>query len=570
MESLPEVGPVATEVAESRQTESMPGDAMEIAQALETELAVGAEVVEPTIAVEHPATAEVSAEEPAGSAEEPAGSAEEPAVSAEEPASSAEEPAVSAEEPAVSSAEEPVVSAELAEKQLDSVDRPSIPEQVEAADVDMPDSNGIEKTQPNDFQPTADVGKENKDSEGQNQGTEVAGEGGEAADEELEAAGEEAAVDGDEAEAGGEAMATGAEAADEGATGEVDDSTMPNLDEKHDAEMELADDETPMITDFSTPPKRPTPSFFLYSMHIGPKMREENRIKNGGKINTGEVSKEIADMWSKMTDAERKVYEDKSAAQKERYEAYLEVSDPLVALRTKYAHLIPKKPLHASALYGQDPVNREKATQLLVAEGKHPNFRHVTAKVSEMWKQASGEERAQVQEKALKLQLEFLSKQTAWQGTPECEELQQAERVHEAGKRSVLQAAKTKKPAKVVPKSKAKAAAKKVSKSSATSKSSPSKVAPSTPSKRSQSATVPTPVSEAKRSRKSGGGKDVGPQLDNKVLVKAQKLGLEEALRNLASRPEVMSSGKSTQKILDALQAKGGLVNAAKHVLLGK
>lgn len=336
------------------------------------------------------------------------------------------------------------------------------------------------------------------------------------------------------------------------------DVAMPDVEK---AAEDKTEGNAPIVTDFSTAPKRPTCAFFLFAGAMRSTILEELKQKNG-KASSSDVSKETSERWAVATLAERKVYDDKHAALKARYEAYLEASDPLVALRTKYQDLIPKKPQSACFVFQHEA--RGKAVQLLEAEGKPVQSRNITAKTQEMWKNASMEEKAQVQERVLKLQIEFLAKQTAWQATPEFEELQQAERVHEAGKRSALQV-KPKKSVKVAPKTKAKAVAKKAGKDV----KHPSKGAPSTPSKRTKGATVSTPVSEAKKSRTSG-GKATGPHIDEKVLVKARKLGLEEALKNLAARPEVMSSGKSTQKILDALEAKGGLVNPAKHALLGR
>merc|ERR1711972_746522 len=59
------------------------------------------------------------------------------------------------------------------------------------------------------------------------------------------------------------------------------------------------------------------------------------------------------------------------------------------------------------------------------------------------------------------------------------------------------------------------------------------------------------------------------PLLDEKVVEEAGKVGLLAQLRNLASRPEVLALQKSSQKLLDALKANDGLVNAAKRSLVG-
>merc|ERR1712050_526343 len=73
----------------------------------------------------------------------------------------------------------------------------------------------------------------------------------------------------------------------------------------------------------------------------------------------------------------------------------------------------------------------------------------------------------------------------------------------------------------------------------------------------------------AKEKQKPAKGKaaDV-TTIDADVLAEAAKLGLDGMLRNLAARPEVIACGKSSRDIFSALQASGGLVNAAKRALL--
>merc|ERR1740129_545467 len=57
--------------------------------------------------------------------------------------------------------------------------------------------------------------------------------------------------------------------------------------------------------------------------------------------------------------------------------------------------------------------------------------------------------------------------------------------------------------------------------------------------------------------------------IDAGVLAEASKAGMEGMLQNLAARPEVVASGKSSSEIFQALKASGGLVNPAKRALLG-
>merc|ERR1719188_277298 len=75
------------------------------------------------------------------------------------------------------------------------------------------------------------------------------------------------------------------------------------------------------------------------------------------------------------------------------------------------------------------------------------------------------------------------------------------------------------------------------------------------------------PASDSKRPRKVANVATVA--LDADVLAKAATLGFEAAFNNLAARPEVVASRKTSQDLLGALQASKGLVHPAKRALLG-
>jgi len=60
------------------------------------------------------------------------------------------------------------------------------------------------------------------------------------------------------------------------------------------------------------------------------------------------------------------------------------------------------------------------------------------------------------------------------------------------------------------------------------------------------------------------------PCLDESVVAEADKAELLGQLRNLAGRPDVRALGKTDAELLDALKSSGGMVNAAKRVLLGE
>merc|ERR1740121_1967336 len=88
------------------------------------------------------------------------------------------------------------------------------------------------------------------------------------------------------------------------------------------------------------------------------------------------------------------------------------------------------------------------------------------------------------------------------------------------------------------------------------------------PAKRASGGSDASPP-DAKKPRVAKEKEPQGVEIDKGVLQEAAKLGWESQLRNLALRPEVVSSGKSARDMLKSLRASNGLVNAAKRRLLG-
>merc|ERR1711953_632837 len=62
--------------------------------------------------------------------------------------------------------------------------------------------------------------------------------------------------------------------------------------------------------------------------------------------------------------------------------------------------------------------------------------------------------------------------------------------------------------------------------------------------------------------------KETSVPITAEVMQQAESLGLAASLRNLASRPEIVSSKLHGDKLLEALKACDGLVNKAKTALL--
>jgi len=73
-----------------------------------------------------------------------------------------------------------------------------------------------------------------------------------------------------------------------------------------------------------------------------------------------------------------------------------------------------------------------------------------------------------------------------------------------------------------------------------------------------------------KKGRTSKGkSKNNNIEIDESVLAEARKAQLEGALKNLANRPEIVALDLKADKMLSILKAHNGLVNSAKHALLG-
>jgi len=309
-------------------------------------------------------------------------------------------------------------------------------------------------------------------------------------------------------------------------------------------------------------PKKAVSAYWIYSCSLREEVTKELKDKNGGKCGLPEIAKEVSARWNALPAEERKVFEDKAAADKERYMAemkdYNAACDPAAALREKYADLIPKRPASAYSLFCQDDKQKEKAAEALKADGKEPSATLLAKKLQDMWKDISSEDKISFQQEQTKLHLEFLEKEKVWKATPEFAEVEQAEKL-QAERKKVVDAAVAQKEAEV----KAKEGRQKRMEKSAEKRAAQEKAA--TPEKSKAPA-----AKRARTSPKAATPVPAKAQIDASVLAEAAKEGLQQGLENLAARPEVLASGKSARAILDALKAAGGLVNPAKRALLGQ
>jgi len=301
-------------------------------------------------------------------------------------------------------------------------------------------------------------------------------------------------------------------------------------------------------------PKKAVSAYWLFTSNVRAEVTKELKEKGGGKASLGDIAKATAAQWAALGEAERKEFEDKASADKQRYavqfKEYLEASDPAGTLRNKYAHLIPKKPLTAYFLFSQDPAQREKAAAALQEAGTEAGVKQLAAKLSEIWKGLSAEDKAPFEEKHKQEQVEFLQKQKEWQATPEFAEIEAAAKKQAEQQKAEGQEGQEGQEAKAAKRSRSAPKA-------------------ASPKEKAKAEAQQSPTSSTKRPRKAAPAKEAGPDIDQEVLAEADKVGLQGALRNLASRPEVAACGKSSQELFKALQASGGLVNPAKRALLG-
>merc|ERR1719367_350052 len=200
-------------------------------------------------------------------------------------------------------------------------------------------------------------------------------------------------------------------------------------------------------------PKKAASAYWLFTSKVREEVSQELKQKGGGKASLGDIAKATAARWAALGQAERKEFEDRAAADKQRYaeeyKAYLEANDPAGTLRAKYAHLIPKKPMTPYFLFSQEPAQREKAAATLKEAGSEAGAKQLAAKLSEMWKALSAEEKAPFEEKHKQEQAEFLKKQKEWQATPEFTEIEaaaklQAERQKQEGAEEAKEAKEVK------------------------------------------------------------------------------------------------------------------------------
>jgi len=279
-------------------------------------------------------------------------------------------------------------------------------------------------------------------------------------------------------------------------------------------------------------PKKPMTAFFLYTDEQRPiivkQLGEEAKVR-------GMVVKTAAAQWRDLPDDKKAPYEKKAAAAKAEYDAALEsfkqMGGEVVRKRKAGTDAKPKKDKDAPKKptgggYGQFMAeHREKIVKSLPAGS---NVITDTAKAAgAQYKGLSEEEKKPYEDKFKAAMEQYKAAMEEYKAKQAAEKEEEEEPCPPPKK-----AKKTEKTEK-------------------------------TP-------TPPKPV-------KSGKGKGKGAakaakaevEVDAGVLAEAVKLGYEAALRNLAGRADVKDLKKSDRDLLGALKASGGLVNPARHAMLG-
>eukprot|EP00746_Dinoflagellata_sp_MGD_P125505 gnl/MRDRNA2_/MRDRNA2_60267_c0_seq1.p1 gnl/MRDRNA2_/MRDRNA2_60267_c0~~gnl/MRDRNA2_/MRDRNA2_60267_c0_seq1.p1 ORF type:complete len:340 (+),score=150.03 gnl/MRDRNA2_/MRDRNA2_60267_c0_seq1:90-1109(+) len=324
-------------------------------------------------------------------------------------------------------------------------------------------------------------------------------------------------------------------------------------------------------------PKKAASAYFLYASSIRAGLIEESRKANCGKAKLPDVAKKISELWSQLADSEKAQWDEKAKEGKEKQaaemKAYKDASDPLSALKEKYAELIPKKPPSSAFwIYNLDPSERSKAEKVLKDAGEEASYKIINKKIAEIWKALSESEKEPWNEKLKKLTTEYEEKRKIWEATPEFVEFSKLEKEQKDAAKE--QKAKEKAEEKEAAKEEKKAA-KEAEKEEKKAAKETKKAAKESPKKREagkEDSSSSPPAKKAKVEKPTKAGKKAKPQdleIEADVLKKAQGLGLESSLRNLMNRPDVMDKGFEQAHLLQVLEKNEGLVNKAKYVLLG-
>jgi len=295
----------------------------------------------------------------------------------------------------------------------------------------------------------------------------------------------------------------------------------------------------------------------------------ENRealAKEAGPGGASVVGKLAGGKWKAMSESAKKPYETKAATAKAAYEKAMEEfkaaggepgkrrqekKDAKQAKVDKKAKKearknsgAPKRPPSAFWLWQTE--NRED----LIKKAGTNKIPVIGKLAGELWSKLPAAQKTPFEKRAETAKAEYTKALAEWKAAnPEGGEEEEEEEGNDDAEDGA--ATKVESPPKK---------ARKVEPAKAEAKAAPAKVEPETKKA--------TPKAKGKA---KAAAKDKAPQVDEidpAALKAAQGLGLEGALRNLATRAELKDSGHSADAMLKALQSCGGLVNKAKQALL--
>jgi len=295
-------------------------------------------------------------------------------------------------------------------------------------------------------------------------------------------------------------------------------------------------------------PKRPAGG--AYGIFVSEK-RSEFAQKCVGQPVTA-VSKLAGEAWKNLSDMQKKPYEEKYAAAKVKFEADMaaflaaggEKTKGVTALRSERKKAkegkkakkakdpnMPKKP--AGGGYGR--FLAENRAKIVASLPKDHKITDVAKAAGTQWKALSDAAKKPYEEAFTLAMAEFRKAMDEYKAAnPDAADSEEDDKEEEE-KSPAAKGKEAKEP------------------NSSKKRAKPSSATTSPPSKRG--------------AKNASTAKEIA--IDAEVLKEAEALSFASQLKNLAARPDVVSSGKSHKQMLAALKKNEGLVNKAKASLLG-
>lgn len=180
----------------------------------------------------------------------------------------------------------------------------------------------------------------------------------------------------------------------------------------------------------------------IFCEEQSPAIRESLRLRGVGRAMLPELGRELAALWRGLRAADRQRFQQLAAAERGQYlselKAYEEATDPRKALKSKYAHLVPKRPPSAFQRFCRDPEQRRLAEASLIDAGiASCNVQSgMMSRLGEMWKLAPEEARRAFVEQATADFAEHEERMLAWRATPEYESFLQSDQEQRAAERA--------------------------------------------------------------------------------------------------------------------------------------